>query len=82
MAFFTRVNTQVPIPPTEDVCRSEYSTLTRSDEKSQFKSSTTSTSSTECSESDLEVQKDSELQTKKESDRYEYVVDRVLGVEV
>lgn len=70
MAFFTRVNTNVPYLPPEQ-CHSEDSLLgtesqgTKSEIKSDVRNST----------------KGVENQTE-ESGRFEYVVDRVLGVEV
>lgn len=62
MAFFTRVNTNVPFLPSEDSLDS--STLKRGAEEAE-----------QCTE-------DGEKVSENEKGRYEYVVDRVLGVEV
>lgn len=66
MAFFTRVNTNVPFLPSEE-CHSlddNSSTLKRSSEQ--------------CNENN----NNSENGVSEATSRYEYVVDRVLGVEV
>ncbi|XP_031341164.1 protein kibra isoform X2 [Photinus pyralis] len=68
MAFFTKVNTIVPILPTEE-CHSNVSVIV-TDEQSQCKSS----------ESDATCCEKVSLSEKRGP--YEYVVDRVLGVEV
>ncbi|RZC37858.1 Myosin tail 1, APG6, and/or AAA 27 domain containing protein [Asbolus verrucosus] len=70
MAFFTRVNTNVPFLPSDE-CHSDVSKV--KDEQN--------TDSSEVKARDVEH--DSNAQANKESaGRYEYVVDRVLGVEV
>lgn len=68
MAFFTRVNTNVPFLPSEE-CHSlddNSSTLKRSAEQ--------------CNNN--ENNNNSENGVSEATSRYEYVVDRVLGVEV
>lgn len=68
MAFFTKVNTIVPILPTEE-CHSNVSIIV-TDEQSQCKSSENDAT---CCE---------KVSLSEKGGPYEYVVDRVLGVEV
>lgn len=70
MAFFTRVNTNVPFLLPEQ-CHSEVSSSSQLETNSQGITN------------EVRDQADGgESQKKEESGRYEYVVDRVLGVEV
>lgn len=78
MYFFTRVNTNVPFLPSDE-CHSENGTLKRSSKENA--------SCTNVSDSCVEISESASdgataVQSNKESGRYEYVVDRVLGVEV
>lgn len=71
MAFFTRINTTIPFLPNEQNS-AEESGANKDDKK-------------QCPNNDNEKVGNNESQTsesKKESTRYDYVVDRVLGVEV
>lgn len=78
MAFFTRVNTTLPILPTDE-CRSEYSTR-MVEQRTQC--NTANSNNTNCNTNNSECDMAKNNKSKDSSDRYEYVVDRVLGVEV
>lgn len=86
MAFFTRVNTTLPVLPTDE-CRSEHSTststsmLTRMVEQ-RTQCNTANSNNTNCNTNNSECDMAKNNKSKDSSDRYEYVVDRVLGVEV
>lgn len=67
MAFFTKLNTSVPLLPTRDECHSESSTTQQSE---NFR----------CTDSEGADGED--VSNSEDQSRYEYVVDRVLGVEV
>lgn len=74
MAFFTRVNTNVPFLPNE--CHSENDTQQQlSEEKSQCTNSDSKKSEVGKSGESGDSKNDS-------SSRYDYIKDRVLGVEV
>ena len=64
MAFFTRVNSNVPFLPSDE-CHSD-----------------TTKSKDEPENSEPSEVKNNEAESSGQSGRYEYVVDRVLGVEV
>lgn len=71
MAFFTRVNTSIPFLPSEQTANEEPA---NKDDKKQY--------SNECPEEGAKTEKNEAPDGKKEYTRYDYVVDRVLGVEV
>lgn len=78
MSFFTRVNTNVPFLPSDE-CHSENGTLKRNSEEN---SSCTNVSDSCVEISVTESGSSNAVQSNKDLGRYEYVVDRVLGVEV
>lgn len=76
MTFFTRVNTNVPFLPSDE-CHSDSSTLKKNEDSASCTNN--------ISDSTSEVKKHAagdNGKTNKDQGRYEYVVDRVLGVEV
>lgn len=75
MTFFTRVNTNVPFLPSDE-CHSDSSTLKKNED------STSCTNNTSDNSSEVKDVASDNGKTNKEQGRYEYVVDRVLGVEV
>lgn len=80
MAFFTRVNTNVPFLPSDE-CHSlddNSSTLKRSPEVTA-EQCTNDNSTTNSNNNESNNNSENSVS---ESGRYEYVVDRVLGVEV
>lgn len=78
MSFFTRVNTNVPFLPSDE-CHSENGTLKRNSEEN---TSCTNVSDSCVGISETKCDSSTAVQSNKESGRYDYVVDRVLGVEV
>lgn len=81
MAFFTRVNMPVPVLPVDDDLSSECSTLKRGENTSDQMSSSSTTDSGKLTDS-REVEGREFADENCETQRFHYVVDRVLGVEV
>lgn len=82
MSFFTRVNTNVPFLPSDE-CHSENGTLKRnSDENASCTNVSDNCAEVNNRETASGNDDNNATQSNKESGRYEYVVDRVLGVEV
>ncbi|KAF5304566.1 hypothetical protein FQA39_LY09617 [Lamprigera yunnana] len=74
MAFFTKVNTNVPFLPTEE-CHSNASVSEQMEERSQC-------STSDSSDNKVEEESMCNKDAKETADHYKYVIDRVLGVEV
>lgn len=85
MAFFTRVNTNIPFLP-NDQNQIEELAVTSKDDKKQSYSSNNGNEVIRRNDSDAQSPSSSSstspIDSKKDSTRYDYVVDRVLGVEV
>lgn len=77
MAFFTRVNTNVPFLPKSE-CHSENNSKQTEDEGNQCTNNDNKCDVRE----NAEGGNDDQVNKQESSGRYEYVVDRVLGVEV
>ncbi|KAL3266677.1 hypothetical protein HHI36_010839 [Cryptolaemus montrouzieri] len=75
MAFFTTVNTNVPFLPAEE-CHVDRTQLRRTEDENP-QCLVNNVNRSECAESE-----ESCLKNKESSERYDYVVDRVMGVEV
>ncbi|KAK7874477.1 hypothetical protein R5R35_001564 [Gryllus longicercus] len=88
MAFFTRVNVPLPVLPSDDGLSSECSTLKRGESLRDQETDGDETSVDECPTDNKNAADSREVEGREcteensESQRFHYVVDRVLGVEV